>query len=83
MKIRKINSSDFNNIVKNNNINNEQTKELLRKLREKECFSYINRGSFWYETLTDEQKKELKIWYQGWLDITETQVEPVKPTWLK
>lgn len=55
----------------------------LRQQREAECFSVINRGSFWYETLTDKQKEELKVWYQAWLDVTDTLVVPEKPDFIK
>lgn len=55
----------------------------LRQQRETECFSVINRGQLWYETLTETQKEELKIWYQAWLNVTETKVIPEKPSWLK
>lgn len=54
----------------------------LRKQREKICFPYINRGALWYEFLTDEQKEELKVWYQQWLEVTDTRVVPDTPTWL-
>jgi hypothetical protein len=63
-------------------VNQEELKENLRNKRETECFSVINRGQFWYETLTEEQKAELKVWYQDWLDVTETKVVPEKPSWL-
>lgn len=55
----------------------------LRDAREQECFSVINRGGLWYDTLTDEQKEELKVWYKAWLDVTETKIVPEKPNWLK
>ena len=55
----------------------------LRRLREIHCFSVINRGQLWYDTLTETQKQELKVWYQAWLDVTETKVIPEKPSWLK
>lgn len=55
----------------------------LRKKRNTECFSVVNRGSFWYETLDDMRKDELKNWYQAWLDVTETRMIPEKPEWLK
>ncbi len=55
----------------------------LRQQREQECFSVINRGSLWYDTLTEEQKEELKIWYKAWLDVTETRVIPEKLEWIK
>ena len=54
----------------------------LRKRRETECFSYINRGQLWYDRLTEEQSIELKKWYQAWLDATNTRVVPKKPAWL-
>lgn len=54
----------------------------IRMQREVECFPFINRGSLWYETLTEERKNELKTWYQAWLDAPATRVIPTKPTWL-
>ena len=54
----------------------------LRRMREKYCFSVINRGKIWYDTLSNEQIAELKDWYQAWLDVTDTMVEPAKPAWL-
>ncbi len=54
----------------------------LRRRREKYCFSVINRGQIWYDTLTDGQKAELKNWYNAWLNVTKTFVEPAKPAWL-
>lgn len=54
----------------------------LRAQRESECFSVINRGQLWYETLTLEQITELKTWYQAWLDVTTTKIIPTKPSWL-
>lgn len=46
--------------------------EYLRSIRWSECFSVINRGVLWYNTLTDEQRLELDKWYKEWLDITDT-----------
>ena len=54
----------------------------LRAQREKNCFTYVNRGELWYGRLTDEQKAELGVWYQAWLDVTETKVIPEAPEWL-
>lgn len=54
----------------------------LRSQREKVCFSYVNRGYLWYNKLTEGQKAELDVWYQAWLDVTETKVIPEKPEWL-
>ena len=54
----------------------------LRKRRETECFSYINRGQLWYDRLSDEQKSELQVWYADWLKVTDTLTAPEKPSWL-
>ena len=56
--------------------------ELLRKARERDCFSVINRGKAWYDLLTLEQEAELKEWYAAWLNVTETKVIPTAPSWL-
>lgn len=75
-----------NVLVKNDAIQMEieTRRELtyLRAQREKACFKYVNRGSLWYNKLTDEQKEELDTWYQAWLDVTETRAIPEKPEWL-
>lgn len=62
----------------------KQTQNIkrLRRQRESECFPVINRGAFWYELRTEEEKTELREWYQKWLDVTDTLVIPEKPTWL-
>lgn len=60
----------------------EQLREI-RIQREIECFPYINRGSLWYEMLTDAQKEELKAWYQAWLDAPQTKIIPARPIWLE
>lgn len=54
----------------------------LRNMRTRVCFPIINRGSLWYQTLNDSQLEELSIWYQKWLDVTETLEIPEKPKWL-
>lgn len=56
--------------------------EYLRR-RETECFSVINRGQFWYDTLSEKQTEELRNWYRSWLDGTEKLAVPEKPAWLK
>ena len=58
-------------------------KEQLRKQREVECFPFVNRGSVWYTRLTEEQYDEINLWYQAWLNVTETLEAPKKPEWLK
>lgn len=60
----------------------ENKKESLRHQRQLECFSVINRGALWYDTLTISQKEELNIWYHQWLDVTETFEVPQEPIWL-
>ena len=55
----------------------------LRIRRDFECFSIVNRGQVWYDKLTQEEKYQLSIWYQSWLDVTITNVIPNKPSWLK
>lgn len=63
-------------------INQELYTQHLRDRRAFECFPIINRGQLWYETLTETQKAELKVWYQAWLNVTETRTVPEKPNWL-
>lgn len=60
----------------------EQLKETYRQQREKECFSIINRGQLWYESITLPQLLELRAWYKAWLNVTDTMVVPEKPAWL-
>ena len=64
-------------------IKTEEENEQLRIERDAECFSIVNRGWLWYDTLTEKQTKELRKWYQDWLDVTETRKKPDKPSWLK
>ena len=56
--------------------------QSLRKRRESECFTVINRGQLWYDTLATLQKLELGEWYAAWLTVTETLIVPDKPLWL-
>ena len=60
----------------------QQAIKRLRRQRDEDCFSVINRGALWYERLTDEQKQELEAWYEAWLNVTETKIIPVCPEWL-
>lgn len=55
---------------------------FLKKRREEECFSIINRGKMWYDQLTEEQYLELRQWYFDWLNVTETRIIPTRPVWL-
>lgn len=64
-------------------IQTEEENEQLRIERDAECFSVINRGWPWYDTLTEKQTKELRKWYKDWLDVTDTRKKPDRPSWLK
>lgn len=57
--------------------------DMYRVIRSQVCFPIINRGQLWYNKLTDEQKEELAKWYNDWLNVTETLIEPKTPEWLK
>jgi hypothetical protein len=69
--------------LKNPNIFNPENLEHLRNIREYLCFRIVNRGGVWYDTLTAQEKTELMTWYIEWLGVTETQVIPKEPAWLK
>jgi hypothetical protein len=77
MKIKSINS-----LTNLSNIDIETRKNILRQMREEECYPFVNRGELWYKRLTEQQKKEFDMWYQAWLDVTDTLVIPNKPYWL-
>lgn len=66
-----------------NTVSKQEELTRLRKRRELECFSIVNRGKLWYDCLTIEQIHELRKWYFAWLNVTETLTIPVKPEWLK
>jgi hypothetical protein len=78
-KYKYISTSNDNSIVYMQSPNENH----MRYLREQHCFSVINRGTLWYDTLTTEQKEELKVWYKSWLDVTATKIIPENPVWLK
>lgn len=61
----------------------EREKQALRNRRAIECFSIVNRGEAWYDTLTAGQREELRSWYLDWLDVTETLSAPTAPDWIK
>ena len=63
-------------------IQEDEEVKYFREQRQRECFSIINRGKLWYDRLSNEQISELKMWYQAWLDVTETKVIPTRPKWL-
>lgn len=63
-------------------VKDEQKLSHLRKLRITECFSIINRGKLWYDSLTLSEEAELRDWYAAWLNVTETLIIPKRPSWL-
>lgn len=60
----------------------ENKKNKIRVQRATECFKVVNRGTVWYNRLTSEQKAELDVWYDAWLEAPETLVIPDAPAWL-
>jgi len=60
----------------------EEIIENIRNERDNEVFPIINRGPLWHETLTDQQRQELRQWYKAWLDAPKTLQMPTKPQWL-
>ena len=79
-KFENIGIEDVNEILMFKDI--EVVKNALRTLREKECYSIVDRAC-WYDNLTTAQKNEIKEWRKQWLNVTETFVIPKKPNWLK
>lgn len=61
----------------------ERRRQEIRQRRETECFLVTDRGVFWYEKLSVQQRDELSAWYQAWLDAPQTGEIPQKPLWLK
>ena len=64
-------------------VQTEEQRRILRKRRETECFTVVDRGPLWFARLSQPQTLELEQWYQAWLDATETMVAPDRPAWLK
>lgn len=60
----------------------EYIKNKLRERREKECFNIVNRGAVFYSLITDEQYTALFDWYVSWLNVTETKIIPIRPSFL-
>ena len=54
----------------------ERNKDEIRFERQRVCFPVVNRGQFWYDTLTQNEKDEIREWYQKWLDAPETGIIP-------
>ncbi len=82
---------EYENILKVEPLTKEEILNNLRRLREEQCFSVVNRGMVWYSQIDSNQNLELLRWYKEWLDITDKYVDgidistiiPVKPSWLK
>ncbi len=55
---------------------------VIRSRRETECFPIVNRGKLWYKQLSYEQEIELELWYNAWLNATETLTIPERPNWV-
>ena len=64
-------------------LNEKKLIEELRERRKTECFSYIDRSKFWYDSLTQAQLAELSAFYEAWLEVTDTLEAPEKPSWLE
>lgn len=75
-----------NNLVysleKQENITKQRQKEEIRRQRQIQCFSIMDRSKFWYDNLTSEQQQQLKEWYNAWLEAPETGIIPEKLNWL-
>ena len=80
MQIRTLGIEDFE-LVKS--FGKETLQDWLRVKRDEICYSVINRGTAWYKRLTEYQEIELEIWYQEWLDVTDTLIVPKTPSWIK
>lgn len=78
---KEVSEEELKLFIQNKNANLEL--QELRNKREAECFSIINRGALWYNTLTEEQFVELQKWYEQWLNVTLTRWIPEKPSWIK
>lgn len=57
-------------------LRNKYAKDEIREDRVRRCFPIINRGQLWYDTLSENQKSEIREWYQKWLDAPETGIRP-------
>lgn len=58
--------------------------DSLRERRQRECFNIVdNRSQLWWNRLTEIQREEIEMWYEAWLNVTETRVIPKKPLWLE
>lgn len=79
-KYKTVNINNFERIIKSLPI--EEAKKGLRQIRKEECFSMVDRP-IWYKRLNEEQKYLVDKWYEQWLDVTSTFVEPIRPYGVK
>ena len=83
------NKSGDNTVYKKDTVNKSSSNktqgmiDALRVKREEICFAIVNRGQVWYESLTAVQRAELLLWYNAWLNVTETLTIPDTPCWIK
>lgn len=82
---------EYEDIFRVEPLTKEEVLDNLRRLREQECFTIINRGMPWYAQIDNNQNLEIMRWYKEWLDITDkyilgidiATILPKKPEWLK
>ena len=43
--------------------------DTLLAIANDRCFKYVNRGTLWYNKLTEEQKEKLAENYDGWCNL--------------
>lgn len=79
---RLINGELVYDVILQEAVAHEEKLRAIREKREVECFSVVNRGGIWYDTLTEQEKSDLMEWYQAWLEAPETLIIPEKPTWI-
>lgn len=60
----------------------DEQKNIIRRLRKNRVFPIINRSQMWFNSLSEQQKQDIQIWYQQWLDAPNTLIMPKRPNWL-
>lgn len=76
---KKLSITDLGETIKR--LPKEEAKKLLRQVREKECYSIVDRAA-WFASLTPEQQKEIQAWREAWKNVTDTFIIPQKPDWV-
>jgi len=61
------------------------TAEQKRRNERAEMFAItLDRiNPLWYDSLTQQQKDDLSVWRQAWLDYPETEIRPDNLSWLQ